>query len=121
MTKSDHADALAALPLLPRDDDGPVFAEPWQAQVFALVTQLTERGELTWSEWAERLGAEFDAAESRGDFSTGAQYYEHWLEALERLITEREIALPAELEAEAKNIESNDHHRREHQLKGHAH
>jgi hypothetical protein len=25
------AERLAALPPLPRDDDGPVFAEPWQA------------------------------------------------------------------------------------------
>ena len=31
---------LAALPRLPRDADGPVFAEPWQAQVFALALDL---------------------------------------------------------------------------------
>ena len=47
---------LADLPLLPRDDDGPVFAEPWQAQAFAVVVELTDRGLLTREEWAERLG-----------------------------------------------------------------
>ena len=29
-------DRLQALPPLPHDADGPVFAEPWQAQAFAL-------------------------------------------------------------------------------------
>ncbi len=43
---------LADLPLLPRDDDGPVFAEPWQAQAFAVVVELTEAGTITREEWA---------------------------------------------------------------------
>ena len=30
------AERLAILPQLPRDEDGPVFAEPWQAQAFAM-------------------------------------------------------------------------------------
>ena len=38
---------LADLPLLPRDADGPVFAEPWQAQAFAVVVELMEAGTLT--------------------------------------------------------------------------
>src|SRR5215472_9049581 len=32
---------LAALPRLPRDEGGPVFAEPWQAQAFALAVKLS--------------------------------------------------------------------------------
>ena len=35
-----NGEALAALPLLPRDEQGPVFVEPWQAQVFGVVVQL---------------------------------------------------------------------------------
>src|SRR5258708_1891156 len=34
------AERLASLPRLPRDDGGPVFAEPWQAQAFALAVKL---------------------------------------------------------------------------------
>jgi hypothetical protein len=30
------SDRLSVLPRLPRDTGGPVFAEPWQAQAFAL-------------------------------------------------------------------------------------
>ena len=28
------------LPALPRDHEGPVFAEPWQAQAFAMAVRL---------------------------------------------------------------------------------
>src|SRR5580692_2701987 len=50
------------VPGQPRDETGPVFAEPWQAQAFALAVQLSEAGHFTWSEWSETLGAELRAA-----------------------------------------------------------
>ena len=43
---------------LPRDADGPVFAEPWEAQAFAMAVKLNEVGVFGWAEWAEALGAE---------------------------------------------------------------
>ena len=46
---------LKALPPLPRDEEGPVFAEPWQAQAFALAVKLSEQGHFTWKEWATAL------------------------------------------------------------------
>ena len=33
---------FANLPRQPKDADGPVFAEPWQAQAFALTVHLHE-------------------------------------------------------------------------------
>ena len=36
----DAAARFAASPLLPRDEAGPVFAEPWQAQAFALAAAV---------------------------------------------------------------------------------
>ena len=33
----------------------PVFSEPWQAEAFALVVALHERGLFSWAEWAEAL------------------------------------------------------------------
>lgn len=80
------SDRLSALPRLPRDDEGPVFAAPWQAQAFALAVKLNEAGVFTWSEWAATLGAELAAA-GRGD--TVDAYYEHWLSALEKLVEEK--------------------------------
>lgn len=117
---SKPVDRLANLPLLPRDDKGPVFAEPWQAQAFATVVELIESGRLTPKEWADRLGAALREAEERGDVDTGLRYYEHWLTALERLAVEKNFAAWDDLAGERETIRSEDHHRRDEQL-GHSH
>jgi nitrile hydratase accessory protein len=82
----------------PRDADGPVFAEPWEAQAFALVVALHERGVFTWPEWTAALAAEIARAQAAGDPDTGENYYRHWLAALERLVDERGLADAATLE-----------------------
>ncbi len=76
-----------SLPGLPRDEAGPVFAAPWQAHVFALTGQLSGAGYFAWTEWADALGAELRQAADRGEPDDGSHYYEHWLAALERLLT----------------------------------
>ena len=83
---------LAALPPLPRDAEGPVFSEPWQAQAFALAVKLSEQGHFTWKEWAGALRDELQAAARRGEPDDGSHYYHHWVSALERLVTERGLA-----------------------------
>jgi len=62
------ADVALTLPQLPRDDEGPVFAEPWQASAVALAVSLSERGHFTWTEWAETLGAALRESAARGWF-----------------------------------------------------
>ncbi len=79
------------LPALPRDKEGPVFNEPWQAQAFALAVCLLEVGHFTWPEWAETLSREIRAAQERGDPDLGDTYYQHWLHALERICAEKEL------------------------------
>jgi nitrile hydratase accessory protein len=88
---------LAALPRLPRDADGPVFAEPWQAGAFALAVQLSAQGQFTWMEWAATLADELAAAAERGGPVDGSNYYECWLAALERLVVAKRLADPATL------------------------
>jgi nitrile hydratase accessory protein len=80
---------LESLPKLPCDQGGPVFAEPWQAQAFALAVKLSEQGPFTWKEWAAALANELKAAADRGEPDDGTHYYEHWLAALERLVVEK--------------------------------
>jgi nitrile hydratase accessory protein len=91
------SDRLSDLPRLPRDEDGPVFAEPWQAQAFALAVRLSEQGHFTWKEWAATLADELKAAADRGEPDDGSHYYEHWLAALERLVTSKQLTDRAEL------------------------
>jgi len=93
------ASRLDALPPLPRDDDGPVFAEPWQAQAFALAVKLSEQGYFTWKEWASALADEIKAAAQRGEDDDGSRYYHYWLAALERLIAEKGLSDPSALSA----------------------
>jgi len=88
---SRHEAVIAALDEtapLPRDADGPVFAEPWQAQAFAMAVALHQRGVFTWPEWAAALAAEIGRAAD----DDGSRYYEHWLAALERLVQAKGVA-----------------------------
>ena len=91
------AGELGKLPSIPRDEGGPVFAEPWQAQAFALAVKLSESGYFTWKEWAATLAAELKAAADRGEPDDGSRYYEYWLAALERLVTTKHLSDPAAL------------------------
>ncbi len=70
----------------------PVFQEPWEAQAFSMAVALHERGLFTWKQWADTLAAVIADPQS----STLA-YYEQWLAALERLVTERDLVDGAEL------------------------
>ena len=88
---------LADLPRLPRDEGGPVFAEPWQAQAFALAVKLSEQGHFTWNEWAAALAHELQNAARRGQPDDGSRYYEHWLAALETLVAAKGLASPTAL------------------------
>jgi nitrile hydratase accessory protein len=79
-----------------RDAGGPVFAEPWEAQAFALAVQLSQAGWFTWKEWTEALSVKLRAAD-RDDPDDGTRYYQHWLAALEALVVARRLADPEAL------------------------
>jgi nitrile hydratase accessory protein len=83
--------ATTAVPGIPRDADGPVFREPWEAQAFAMALALHARGLFTWSEWAASLADEIRRAQAAGDPDTGETYYRHWLAALERIVAEKGV------------------------------
>lgn len=60
-----------------------VFAEPWQAQAFALVVALHERGLFGWPEWTAALG---EALREHDD------YHAAWVGALETMLVGKGIA-----------------------------
>ena len=97
MSDPDLAALNEALPSLPRDDGGPVFREPWEAQAFALTLALHRRGLFTWPEWAASLAEEIKRAQAAGDPDAGDTYYQHWLAALERLVAEKGVTDRASL------------------------
>ena len=81
-----------SVPGVPRDDEGPVFRAPWEAQAFAMALSLHERGLFTWTEWAAALAEEIKRAQAKGDPDTGETYYRHWLATLEGLIAAKGVA-----------------------------
>lgn len=89
---------LTALPALPRDEAGPVFNAPWEAQVFAMTLSLHERGLFTWPQWSRALARTLADAAARGEPDDGTRYYEHWLAALEQLTAQKGAVSRAELE-----------------------
>ena len=86
-----------ALPDQPRDAGGPVFRTPWEAQAFAMTLALHERGLFTWKEWTDTLAQAIRDAQVAGDPDTGESYYEHWLDALERIATTKGLIASATL------------------------
>ena len=92
MTDPAVARATGVLHDLPRDDDGPVFREPWEAQAFAMALRLHERGLFTWTEWAAALASEIKRAQACGDPDSGETYYRHWLATLEKLVAAKGVA-----------------------------
>ena len=89
--------ATEEVPSIPRDESGPVFREPWEAQAFAIALTLHGRGVFSWKEWAATLADEIKRAQAGGDPDTGETYYRHWLAALERIVTEKGVTGTAAL------------------------
>jgi len=108
MSTKAHA-PLEALSGLPRDAEGPVFEEPWQAHAFAMTVSLHERGVFTWPEWSSALAQQIrsaaghdspsprEAPNARDAPNHGTVYYLHWLKALEVLLATKSIASREEL------------------------
>jgi nitrile hydratase accessory protein len=89
--------ATQAVASIPRNSEGPVFREPWEAQAFALALSLNEHGLFTWKEWATRLSEEIKKAQAAGEPDTGETYYHHWLNTLERIVAAKGLADTATL------------------------
>ena len=84
---------------LPPGVDAPVFAEPWQAEAFAMTVALHGKGLFSWSEWAQALSTE---VKKPGAAADGHDYYEHWLAALEGLLASKGLAAKADVDAMAE-------------------
>lgn len=85
------------LPGMPQRGGEPVFAEPWQAQAFAMTLALHQRGLFSWPEWADALSRQIAAAQASGDADLGDTYYRHWLAALEAMVADKGAGSAGEL------------------------
>ena len=96
------ADAIAACGL--PESTGAAFDEPWQAQLFAMTLALHEAGHFDWPEWVGYLSQAIRHAQADGDPDLGDTYWQHWLDALERLLHDKGLAGPLQLAARREAI-----------------
>ncbi len=89
-TATSIGSALCEIQSIPRDNDEPVFSQPWQAQAFAMVVSLNEQGIFTWSEWVRMFSKEIK------DDGDPQSYYLNWVNALETLLNDKGIIISQE-------------------------
>ena len=80
---------------LPRSNGELVFEAPWEGRAFGMAVALNEEGRYDWGEFQGRLADEIADAEHA---DASSSYYERWLASLERLLLEKGILTPEELE-----------------------
>lgn len=108
MSPSPDADPVAGVPAglqIPADRNGPVFAEPWEARIFALVIDLNARGTFTWKEFQSLLVEEIRRSEQTDH---GRPYYLNWLIAAERLFAGKGLILTKDVDAEVERLRPDD-------------
>ena len=81
-----------AIPGMGGDGEAPVFAEPWQAQAFAMTLRLHEQGCFSWPEWTAVFSRELKAGSGAPE-----DYYRCWLTALETIVAEKGLLEATEL------------------------
>ena len=84
MSEPEPTPDLSLLPGIQVEDGEPVFNQPWEAQAFALVIGLCENGLFTWPQWAQALSEQIHGGEQ-------CSYYQHWLNALEKLVADKNL------------------------------
>jgi nitrile hydratase accessory protein len=91
------ASSSTAPDALLRELDGPAFAEPWMAQVFACAVHLSRNGLFTWNEWVDVFSAEVKTHPQQPGEAANAAYYQQWLAALETIVGLKGAASTAEI------------------------
>ena len=86
---------FSATPGIPKDEDGVVFAAPWEAKAFALVIQLHQEGRFEWQEWVDALSGEIAVDSTRHPHTP---YYELWLAAAEKLVSAKGLVAAGALQ-----------------------
>jgi nitrile hydratase accessory protein len=84
----------------PRDNGELVFAAPWEGQAFGAAMALNDAGRIGWEDFRQALIREIGAWDAAHP-AEGQGYYDRWLAALERLVTEAGLVSAEDLRQRA--------------------
>ena len=113
------AEALGDSAAPPRANGELVFETPWHSRAFGMAVGMYQAGYFEWEEFRQALIRAIGAWESAHDTDAAYDYYARWLEALESILVEKNLAeaeLIGELTREiaARPPEADHHHDHEH-------
>lgn len=81
-----------SLPFINTSHEDIVFQSPWHSQLFAITVQLSEQGNFLWTEFVEIFGESLNQARLKIQSLDGNDnYFNCWLNALEKIIVDKNI------------------------------
>ena len=86
----------------PRKNGELVFEEPWEGRIFGMAVALHDQLVYGWEEFQRSLIAVIAQAEASGEDS---RYYERWLASFERLLADKGLVTPEELQDRTEAFE----------------
>ena len=98
---------------IPRRSGDVAFDHAWEIRAFAIATAMHDDGAFDWPEFQQELIRSIRMWESSHDTATGWNYYDRWMEALERLLGDKGMLDAEELDqrtAEVLATPANTHH-----------
>jgi nitrile hydratase accessory protein len=84
------------------------FETPWQARVFSLVVTLYRDGVFEWNEFQSRLIEEVQDHDYDEEGTLESVYYHQWMTAFQKLLVEKGLCAPGEIERRATEFKSGD-------------
>jgi nitrile hydratase accessory protein len=97
----ERVEALGDELAVPRRNGELLFEAPWEGRVFGMAMALGDGRAFSWDDFRDRLAAELADAQAHGDDSA---YYERWLASFERLLLDRGVLTPGELDARTAEL-----------------
>jgi len=96
---------------LPRDNGALIFHSPWESRVFAMAVLLCEKGEYAWKTFHEQFTKCIgDAEMHHPEKEAVSAYYHHWMQALEKVLLEKEVLVEEQLHARANEFATGQRH-----------
>ena len=82
-----------------KDEQQSVFAEPWEACIFAIEVKLSENSLFKWPEWSDALTKEIKMEKEKELPEFNKTYYQFWLSALETILLDKNMLNKTDLKS----------------------
>ncbi|MEZ5776239.1 MAG: nitrile hydratase accessory protein [Hyphomicrobiaceae bacterium] len=100
-----RSDRLPEIPGIGQPEGAQVFAEPWEARIFAIVVEMNRQGRFPWADFNAVFVEEVQRNERE---RLGRAYYLNWAIAAERLIERLGLLERTEVDAVVAALRPDD-------------